>query len=59
MDQNYTFVVSNYLSSKEKVTRSVVPLTSQPPEGTLILGHTMDVRPEWASFQGPKTCEWV
>ena len=27
--------------------------------GTPILGHTRDVRPEWVSFRGPKTCGWV
>ena len=28
-------------------------------EDTPILVHTRGVRPEWVSFRGPKTCEWV
>ena len=28
-------------------------------EGIPILGHTRDVRQEWVSFRGPKTCGWV
>ena len=27
--------------------------------GISILSHIRDVRPEWVSFRGPKTCRWV
>ena len=39
------------------LTHQDMPIEIPGREGGVpILGHTKDVRPEWVSFRGPKTC---
>ena len=53
------FDVGHQISAIKKLPDQGRILCFTPGGGTPILGHISDVRPEWVSFRGPKTCGWV